>query len=104
MKQPCVHMLASGWNGTLYIGVTSDLVARIHQHRNDIVPGFTSKYGVHVLVWFEQQEAMESAITREKAIKRWKREWKIRLIEATNPKWIDLYPTVVGCVWRGRTG
>ena len=95
MKQPCVYILASGWNGTLYAGVTSDLVARIHQHKNDAVQGFTSKYGVHDLVWYEQHETMDSAITREKAIKRWKREWKIRLIEAANPKWLDLYPTIV---------
>ena len=92
MRQPCVYILASGWNGTLYVGVTSDLVKRIWEHKSDLVPGFTNKYRVHDLVWFEQHQSMESAILREKAIKEWKRAWKIELIETANPKWRDLYP------------
>ena len=73
MKQPCVYVLASGWNGTLYVGVTSDLVKRIWEHKADAEDGFTKRYRVHDLVWFEQHETMESAILREKAIKEWKR-------------------------------
>jgi putative endonuclease len=91
MKQPCVYMLASGWNGTLYVGVTSDLVKRVWEHKNDLVEGFTKRYRVHDLVWLEQHETMESAILREKAIKEWKRAWKVEAIEAANPQWRDLY-------------
>ena len=88
-RQPCVYMLASQRNGTLYVGVTSKLAERIWQHRNDMVEGFTNRYKVHDLVWFEIHETMESAIAREKAIKRWKRAWKIREIELANPYWHD---------------
>ena len=95
MKQPCVYILASRWNGTLYVGVTSDLIQRVLAHKNDIVAGFTRKYRVHDLVWFEQHATMDSAIAREKAIKEWRRAWKIELIERTNPKWIDLYPDII---------
>jgi len=95
MKQPCVYILASGRNGTLYIGVTSDLVKRVWEHKNDLVRGFTSRYAVHALVWFERHDVMESAIAREKAIKEWKRRWKIELIERENPDWRDLYPEIV---------
>ena len=95
-KQPCVYMLASGKNGTLYIGVTSDLIKRVWQHKNDFVAGFTHEYSVHALVWFELHPTMESAILREKALKRWKRDWKVRLIERTNPDWRDLYTDIVG--------
>ena len=91
MKQPCVYMLASKRNGTLYVGVTSNLVQRVWQHKNALVEGFTKRYGVHTLVWYEIHETMESAITREKAIKRWKRDWKIELIQRDNPSWGDLY-------------
>ena len=91
MKQPCVYMLASRKNGTLYVGVTSDILKRIWEHKNNIVEGFTKRYGVHILVWFEMHETMESAITREKAIKEWKRVWKLDLIEQSNPEWRDLY-------------
>lgn len=91
MKQPCVYILASNRNGTLYIGVTSDLIKRIWEHKNDVVKSFTQRYGVHTLVWFEIHETMESAITREKAIKGWKRKWKLELIEKENPQWLDLY-------------
>ena len=90
MKLPCVYILASKRNGTLYLGVTSNLVQRIWQHKNDFVEGFTKRYGVHTLVWFEGHESMESAIAREKAIKEWKRVWKVELIENGNPTWRDL--------------
>lgn len=80
-KLPCVYMLASRRNGTLYVGVTSNLVKRIWEHKNDVAEGFTKRYGVHTLVWYEHHETMLSAITREKAIKEWKRRWKLELIE-----------------------
>ena len=92
MKQPCIYILASKKLGTLYIGVTSDLIKRVWEHKNDAVTGFTKQYEVHTLVWFEQHETMESAIARGKAIKAWKRDWKLSLIETMNPEWSDLYP------------
>ena len=95
MKQPCVYILASKRNGTLYVGVTSDLVQRVWQHKNDFVEGFTRRYAVHTLVWVEAHESMESAIAREKAIKKWKRVWKLELIEKGNPIWRDLYDEIV---------
>jgi len=88
--QPAVYLLASQRNGTLYVGVTSDLLARIHQHREGKFAGFTKEHGVKRLVWFEQHETMESAIIREKRIKKWDRAWKLELIEAENPRWLDL--------------
>ena len=88
--QPCVYLLASKRNGTLYIGVTSNLLARIHQHRTGAVRGFTREYAVKQLVWFEQHATMDSAITREKRIKKWNRAWKLQLIESENPDWRDL--------------
>ena len=91
MRTPCVYMLASKPRGTLYVGVTSDLVQRVWQHKSDFVEGFTSRHGVHNLVWYEVHETMESAITREKALKKWNRTWKVRLIEEGNPAWADLY-------------
>ena len=94
-RQPCVYILASRRNGTLYVGVTSDLVKRVWEHKSDIVEGFTERYSVHILVWFEQHDTMESAISREKAIKEWKRRWKLDLIERQNPEWRDLYPEIV---------
>jgi len=94
-KHPCVYILASRRNGTLYVGVTSDLVKRVWEHQNNLAEGFTRRYGVHTLVWFEQHETMESAIAREKAIKEWKRRWKLDLIEQQNPEWRDLYTDVV---------
>jgi putative endonuclease len=94
MKNPCVYILASSRCGTLYIGVTSDLVARVWHHKNDVVDGFTKKYSVHTLVWFEQHATMESAIGREKVIKTWKRNWKVELIQAVNPDWRDLYAEI----------
>ena len=90
MKQPCVYILASREYGTLYIGVTSDLIARLIQHRSDSVPGFTAKYAVHRLVRFELYGTMYEAIEREKQLKRWHRQWKINLINAENPEWRDL--------------
>jgi putative endonuclease len=90
-KLPCVYLLASRRNGTLYTGVTSNLVKRVWGHKNNLVDGFTKRYGVHVLVWFEVHESMESAIMREKAIKAWKRHWKLELIEKENSEWKDLY-------------
>ena len=89
MRQPCVYILASARNGTLYTGVTSDLLKRVWEHKSDLVEGFTKRYGVHVLVWFELHEDMLSAIRREKTIKGWKRRWKIELIETMNPEWRD---------------
>ena len=96
MKQPAVYILASERNGTLYVGVTSDLVGRTWQHREHVVDGFTRRYGVTMLVRFEMHGDMESAIRREKQIKAWKREWKIRLIEESNPYWNDLWAKIVG--------
>ena len=94
-KKPGVYLLASRRNGTLYLGVTSDLVKRVWQHKNDFVDGFTKRYHVHTLVWFEVHSTMESAITREKRIKEWKRRSKLELIEASNPDWRDLYAVTV---------
>jgi putative endonuclease len=95
-KQPCVYLLASGRNGTLYAGVTSDLIARTWQHREHLVDGFTKKYEVTKLVWYELHGEMHSAITREKQIKKWNRAWKIRLIDEMNPSWRDLWPDIIG--------
>ena len=93
--QPCVYILASRRNGTLYVGVTSDIVRRVWQHKNDEAPGFTKRYSVHSLVWYEVHKTMESAIGREKALKEWKRAWKLELIEKVNPQWQDLYPELI---------
>ncbi|MDD5321946.1 MAG: GIY-YIG nuclease family protein [Methylococcales bacterium] len=95
MKTPCVYMLASKRNGTLYAGVTSNLPRRVWQYKNDLVEGFTRRYGVHALVWYEVHETMENAIAGEKTIKEWKRQWKIDLIEAMNPEWRDLYEGIL---------
>ena len=94
-KQPAVYILASKYNGTLYIGVTSNLIQRIWQHKNDLVHGFTEKYAVHFLVYYELHEQMLSAIEREKQLKKWNRQWKIDLIEKTNPAWKDLWAELV---------
>ncbi|HAF95237.1 MAG: hypothetical protein A2021_06380 [Elusimicrobia bacterium GWF2_52_66] len=94
-KEPCVYILASRRNGTLYTGVTSSLIKRVWEHKNDLVEGFTKRYGVHILVWYELHSNMESAITREKAIKEWKRRWKLELIEGMNPDWRDLYDELI---------
>jgi putative endonuclease len=94
MKQPAVYILASERNGTLYIGVTSNLPQRIWQHREGLVEGFTKRYSVKMLVWYEMHESMESAIMREKALKKWRREWKLELIEQSNAQWRDLWDVV----------
>jgi len=94
-RQPCVYILASQRNGTLYTGVTSNLIKRIWQHKTSVVEGFTQEHRVHTLVWFEQHQTMESAIQREKALKKWKRAWKLELIEEANPGWEDLYPGII---------
>ena len=92
--QPAVYILASKRNGTLYIGVTSDLVKRVWEHKNNMIAGFTRRYNVHRLVWYEFHENMESAILREKRLKDWNRSWKLSLIENTNPDWYDLYDSI----------
>jgi len=92
VREPCVYILTSKTYGTLYIGVTSDLISRLWQHRNGEVRGFTSRYRVYRLVRFELFETMHDAISREKQLKRWHRQWKINLIESQNPQWIDLAP------------
>lgn len=96
VKKPCVYILASRRNGTLYVGVTSDLIQRVWQHKSQLVEGFTKKYGVDRLVWYEIHSSMESAIRREKAIKEWKRAWKLALIEEANSEWRDLYTDLAG--------
>ena len=96
MKQPAIYILASQRNGTLYIGVTSDLIRRIYEHKNNLVDGFTKDYQVHTLVYYEQFEDMPNAIAREKQLKNWNRQWKLDLIEKVNPHWYDLYDDIVG--------
>jgi putative endonuclease len=95
-KSFAVYILASGRNGTLYVGVTSNLVQRVWQHKEGCVDGFTKEFDVKELVWFEQHENAESAIAREKQIKKWNRAWKTRLIEENNPYWNDLYGSILG--------
>jgi putative endonuclease len=90
-KDPAVYILASGHNGTLYIGVTSDIYGRMSEHKQGLVRGFTKRYGVTMLVYYEMHETMDSAIKREKQLKEWQRAWKIRLIEGMNPAWLDLF-------------
>ena len=89
-----VYIMASGRNGTLYTGVTTDLARRAYEHRESLLEGFTRKYGVKILVWFEIHDSLTAAIAREKAIKRWRRSWKLALIQADNPQWRDLYETL----------
>lgn len=97
MKDYFVYIMASKRNGTLYVGVTNNLVRRVWEHKQGLIEGFTSKYDVTMLVWFEMTGSIESAITREKNIKAWQRSWKMRLIEESNPDWKDLYEEVTGC-------
>jgi putative endonuclease len=94
-KQAAVYILASKPNGTLYIGVTSDLAKRVWEHKNDSVEGFTKKYGVHRLVYYELHDDMPAAITREKQVKKWNRAWKLELIENQNPGWNDLWEGII---------
>lgn len=93
--QPCVYTLANRRRGTLYTGVTSNLLARVAQHKTKVADGFTRRYGIDKLVWYEMHDSMTSAIAREKAIKEWQRVWKIELIENTNAEWRDLYPGLI---------
>ena len=95
-KQPAIYVLASSRRGTLYTGVTSNLVQRVWQHREHLAEGFTDRYSVTMLVWYELHESMESAIVREKRIKKWNRAWKIQLIEEANPDWRDLWHAILG--------
>src|SRR3990167_6237849 len=90
-----VYILASQRNGTLYVGVTNDLVKRIYEHKNNLVEGFTKEYNIHKLVYFEDTNDISTAIEREKKLKNWKRKWKIDLIEKSNPQWKDLYPSLI---------
>ena len=91
-----VYILASRRNGTLYVGVTNDILRRTWEHKNDLIEGFTKKYGVHILVWYELYEDITVAIAREKRLKRWNRAWKIKLIEKNNSGWNDLYDRLTG--------
>ena len=90
-----IYILASKRNGTLYIGVTNDLITRVWQHKNDVVKGFTEKYAVHGLVYYEETQDIEQAILREKRMKKWKRKWKLDFIEKKNPNWDDLYGSIL---------
>jgi len=94
-RQPAVYILASRQNGTLYIGVTSDLAGRVWTHKNEVIEGFTKKYRIHRLVYYEMHPDMPSAITREKQLKKWNRAWKLELIEEKNPDWNDLWDKIV---------
>ena len=94
MKNYYVYILCNKRNGTLYTGVTSELIKRIYEHENNLVDGFTKKYSIHHLVWYEIHESAEAAISREKQIKKWNRKWKLELIEKNNPKWNDLYENI----------
>jgi putative endonuclease len=96
MKQPCVYILSSRRHGTLYIGVTSDLARRIWEHKSGDIKGFSQTYGVHTLVYYEAHSTMADAILREKQMKKWNWAWKIRVIEAANPEWRDLYEDLAG--------
>ena len=96
MRQPCIYIITNQHNTTLYIGVTSNLVQRIYQHKNKLVNGFSAKYNLNKLVYFEQFEDMDNAIIREKRLKLWKRDWKNRLINEINPNWRDLYFDLLG--------
>jgi putative endonuclease len=98
LKIPCVYILASRPNGTLYVGVTSDLHQRMADHKQGLIEGFTKRYGVHRLVYYEMHEDMNTAIRREKRLKGWKRAWKLRLIERANPEWIDLFDEPTGAL------
>jgi putative endonuclease len=95
MKDYYVYILASKRNGTLYIGVTNDLVRRVYEHRQELVPGFTKTYHIHMLVYYEQGSEIDSAIKREKQLKSWNRKWKLALIEKANPEWKDLWYEII---------
>ncbi len=95
MKQAFVYIMANERNGTIYIGVTSDLLKRVLQHKQNLFKGFTKKYLIHQLVYYEVSDSIESAIVREKQLKKWKRLWKLKLIESVNPEWEDLYERIL---------
>jgi putative endonuclease len=95
-RDPAVYILASQRNGTLYVGVTGDLIARVAVHRQDLIPGFTMRYAVHRLVYWEALPTMDEAIAREKQLKKWGRQRKIALVETGNPEWLDLWPNLSG--------
>lgn len=95
MKQPAFYILTNTYNTVLYMGVTSNLIQRIYQHKEKLIDGFSKKYNVTKLVYFEQFDDMESAISREKKLKKWRRKWKQELIEVMNPNWRDLYPDII---------
>jgi len=95
LKSYYVYILASKRTGTLYIGVTNALLRRVYEHKNGMIEGFTKRYSVHMLVYYEQYDSTEAAIQREKRLKFWHRKWKIRLIEETNPEWKDLYEEII---------
>jgi putative endonuclease len=90
-----VYILASKPRGTLYVGVTNNLIRRVFEHKNKLIEGFTEQYDVNLLVWYESSESIESAIAYEKKLKRWRREWKIEMIEEQNPEWVDLYRQIL---------
>lgn len=94
-RPPAVYILTSKRNGTLYIGVTGDLRKRVWEHKHDLMDGFTRRYKVHMLVWYELHSDMSSAIIREKQLKKWNRKWKLQLIERINPQWKDLWPEII---------
>ncbi len=104
LKYPCVYILASGHNGTLYVGVTSGLLGRISLHKQDLIEGFTRRHGVHTLVYYELHATIEAAIQREKQLKKWNRLWKVRLIEEMNPTWSDLFDEIEGILDAGTGG
>ena len=97
-KAPCVYIMASRRNGTLYIGMTTDLPGRVSEHAQGLVEGFTKRYGIHRLVYYEGHETIEDAFRRERRLKEWRRAWKIRLIESMNPEWIDLFDAATGLI------
>jgi putative endonuclease len=96
MKEPCVYILSNHRRGTLYIGVTSNLIKRVWEHKQGLVDGFTKKYQIHTLVYFEMADDMPTAIAREKQLKKWRRMWKIELVEKQNNEWRDLYADLIG--------
>ena len=100
-KQPCVYIMASKRDGVLYIGVTSNLFNRVAIHKQDLVQGFTSKYGVHMLVYYEMHQTMPVAVLRESRLKKWHRAWKVRIIEQMNPEWLDLFDEKTGAILDG---
>ena len=100
-KQPCIYIMASKRNGVLYVGVTARLFDRVAIHKQDLVEGFTKKYAVHRLVYYELHETLPEAFLRETRLKKWKRAWKVRLIESMNPEWIDLFDELMGSILDG---